>query len=65
MTPRYTWTPASEPPDTARKVVGWLSDNTWMEVQYRNRHWRDHDGFCFTVVEVTYWHDVKPPEGAS
>lgn len=63
MTPRYTWTPASEPPENARPVLLLLTTGDW------------HKGFHTTapalwwidrcplpIGNVTHWRDVEPPE---
>lgn len=62
MTPHYDWTPASEPPDTPRNVIAWLSDGTWIQAHYRNGEWRGDDGFRLLDVVVTHWRDVSPPD---
>ena len=63
MTPRYTWTPASEPPDTGRMVIVWRRGDWDAAFYWHKRHVFEND---YGPIEgVTHWHDVKPPEGAS
>ena len=61
MTLRYTWTPASEPPDTRRLVSVWCCypgvplKNGWPDCSvFIGGHW--------TTTNVTHWRDVEPPE---
>ncbi len=64
MTPRYTWTPASEPPDTRRDVLAWGEDEAFYLAEYiidpvTNRGWwhvYEYD------APITHWRDVEPPE---
>lgn len=64
MTPRYTWTPASEPPDTDRMILVYGYDEEKQDRPYWSEwmHVCDLgflDGCGFTV---THWRDVDPPE---
>ncbi len=58
MTPKYSWTPASEPPDTFRRVIAWRQfpdgDEDWWQTLYLGRWDFDY---------VTAWRDVEPPSG--
>jgi hypothetical protein len=61
MTPRYEWTPASEPPDSSRLV----------QVRARFTNGAEYDVHAVydlkwgwpKAFRVTHWRDVKPPEG--
>lgn len=62
MTPRYTWTPASEPPEDNRMVLVWIDrdegdrggiDTAWHEPDMGWSPWP------FQIV--THWRDVEPP----
>jgi hypothetical protein len=57
MTPRYEWTPASEPPDSDRMVL------TWVDMGVGVREW---DCRWYEVGKpfgryVTHWRDIAPP----
>ncbi len=59
MTPRYQWTPASEPPDDDRDVLVWITKNgrwkQWAEGYYM-------PGIqCWSCRNVMYWRDVEAP----
>lgn len=59
MTPRFDWTPASEPPDTARNVLIWFKYQVydswlWAIGHYDRGHW--------SHSYVTHWRDVEPPK---
>lgn len=62
MTPRYTWTPASEPPDTGRSVLVWrvydsfFVPGDWAVSRYVAGKWG--------LDNVTHWRDIEPPEEA-
>lgn len=59
MTPRYTWTPASEPPDTNRDVLVWFvrdGKGDWSDGSYM------HDIDRWSSRFITHWRDVEPPE---
>lgn len=58
---RYTWQPASEPPDTDRDVL--LCDDRaemWVGFFYGER-WHAH-GCVDAVLRVTHWRDIAPPD---
>ena len=57
MTPHYSWTPASEPPDTARKVLVWRGSE-WGSVIWTGDHWF----MCGRETPFTHWRDVEPPD---
>lgn len=62
MTPRYTWTPASEPPEGIGRVVRALtSDATehWPVAHFPPDNWQTMDGT--PLPNVTHWRDVEPP----
>lgn len=64
MTPRFDWTPASEPPDTSREVCVWVLQKHWTVAYYSSR-----SGWRFWVngnvcESVTHWRDIEPPEEA-
>lgn len=60
MTPRYAWTPASEPPDTRRTVVVWYiydeggDSGDWGISCHIDGQWQG--------ANITHWRDVEPPE---
>lgn len=61
MTPRYTWTPASEPPDTDRDVQVWAvrdGKGYWIDGFY------SYDEMRWWPKYVTHWRDIEPPEQA-
>jgi hypothetical protein len=61
MTPHYSWTPASEPPDTDRFVEVWMSDGYWLRARFQ--HGNYYTGFsCLRDMNVTHWRDVSPPD---
>lgn len=57
MTPRYTWTPASEPPDTDRIVLAWRGTD-WCLAVYVDGEW----SLGSIDADLTHWRDVEPPE---
>ncbi len=58
MTPRYQWTPASEPPDSDRDVLVWQSQGIWSQLHIARYFSRP--GF-WTQANVAYWRDVEEP----
>jgi hypothetical protein len=63
MTPHYSWTPASEPPDTERDVLVWYERPP--EVEYWSQwaiEYYDHDHKAWRSRLVTHWRDVEPPQ---
>lgn len=61
MTPRYTWTPASEPPDTNRRVLTWIvypDGDDWQDFG----RWSAHHRAWSHSMYVTHWRDVSPPD---
>ena len=60
MTPRYEWTPASEPPDTDRDVLVWRRNECeFGKCDYGvwriwSRPW--------IVYDITHWRDIEPPK---
>lgn len=63
MTPRYEWTPASEPPDTDRLVLAWtpsLQAPYWAEARHVSGKWFWR-GVQWLTGTVTHWRDVDPP----
>ncbi len=56
---RYTWTPASEPPDTARDVVLWSYGNGLWVGYFFEQEW--HAYGSNNALRVTHWRDVEPP----
>jgi len=68
MTPRYAWTPASEPPDSARPVQVWCkrsNSSTWGDAYFSDRRKKFVlSDFFDSEWTVTHWRDVeKPGEG--
>jgi hypothetical protein len=62
MTPRYEWTPASEPPDSGRWVLTWHNESPMCEEGLRLNCWfREH--WLHGRGSITHWRDVEPPEG--
>lgn len=63
MTPRYDWTPASEPPDSGRRVQVWLRGPYIDQDSYA---WFEDGKYLGPVMEplqsVTHWRDVEPPK---
>ncbi len=59
MTLKYEWTPASEPPDTGRKVLVWRGSE-WGTAIWTGDHWFMHYGLN---LPFTHWRDVEPPSG--
>lgn len=60
MTPRYTWTPASEPPDSVRWVLSWHNESPFCEEGPRlNCYFREH--WLSGRGSITHWKDVDPP----
>ena len=63
MTRRYTWTPASEPPDSERVVLAWgyyvdrPDEPAWIDWAYLPAQ-----GWADDCMAVTHWRDVEPPE---
>jgi hypothetical protein len=66
MTPRYEWTPASEPPSTERTVLVWIDgdgvdrggiDTAWYEPEMGWSPW--------PLQIVTHWRDIAPPNSSA
>ncbi len=62
MTPRYQWTPASEPPDSARHVVVWIRFQDGLETW--GKVIGGPAGFGWQNGIVTHWRDVEGPTEA-
>lgn len=64
MTPRYEWTPASEPPDSGRVVIVWRQRGSWDTALWFRTPvpgvWENDYG---RIRDVTHWRDVEPPKG--
>ena len=59
MTPRYEWTPASEPPDTDRDVLVWRRRGNSAAINSENGKF----GRSRRAKDITHWRDVEPPKG--
>jgi hypothetical protein len=59
---RYEWTPASEPPDSARKIIAWVKTpngvGRWFVCRYHAAEdlWDRHF--------ITQWRDIPAPDFA-
>lgn len=63
MTPRFDWTPASEPPSDDRTVLAWMKRGYYLPAHYLDGKWFiDYDGRH--TFAVTHWRDIDPPEEA-
>jgi hypothetical protein len=62
MTPKYSWTPTSEPPDTERRVEVWLVFPGSVPDPFPEfaRYKGEYEGW--TLPYVTHWRDVEPPK---
>ena len=58
MTPRYDWTPASEPPDDNRMVLVWVKSGH-METAFYEPQLGGWSPWPYETV--TDWHDTAPP----
>ncbi len=63
MTPRYEWTPASEPPEDARSVIVWTTAENWFEGFYRQGQW--YAAGSIRNVYAQCWRDVEPPNSSA
>ena len=63
MTPRYEWTPASEPPDTDRDVLVWRRREAEFG-RYQYGEWKVW-AFPWRAKDITHWRDVEPPKDAA
>ena len=63
MTPRYEWTPASEPPDTDRDVLVWRRREAEFG-RYHSGEWKSL-GVPWRAKDITHWRDVEPPKDAA
>ncbi len=65
MTPRYTWTPASEPPDSYRCVLVWIfygiGKSGVFDLGSYSPGSQNNGGW--NTSGVTHWRDVEPPKG--
>ncbi len=61
MTPRYQWTPASEPPDSDRLVQVWMGNGQWYGAQWILGRWKVW-GMPMLEGIITYWRDVNAPD---
>jgi hypothetical protein len=66
MTPRYEWTPASEPPPLFFPVLVWIQtangDSFWRAGHLDpNDNWVVYYQPIDDDAEVTHWRDVAPP----
>lgn len=65
MTPRYKWTPASNPPDSERMVLAWVTEPKsvesrayWVDWWFDPAYGWENEPSCV----VTHWRDVEPPK---
>jgi hypothetical protein len=64
MTPHYSWTPASEPPDTMRRVlvISEHAPDGWDIAYYYHTRGQWFWNASGIVAVVTHWRDVSPPD---
>jgi len=60
---RYEWTPASEPPDSPRRVQVWARFTTGAECDIYSSY--DPKWGWPKAFRVTHWRDVAPPNSSA